>query len=235
MLLEVNHLNAFYENVQCLYDISLKIEKDQIVAIFGVNGAGKTTLTKSILHTLRTEGEIHFNDQNITKLPAADIVRKGIAYVPDHRGTFANMTVEDNLRLGAITRNDKVEIQKDIKKTYERFPVLKKYQNKHAGYLSGGEQQMLAIARALLLRPKLLIVDEPSNGLSPVAVENIFKIMVNINKEDKIAILLVEQNTSIAMEIASYLYLMESGRITLSGTPSEFASNPYIQKSYLGV
>jgi branched-chain amino acid transport system ATP-binding protein len=228
MLLKIEHLNA-----SCLHDISLQIDHGQIIAIFGANGAGKTTLTKAILHAIQTEGQIFFEDKEITHLPTSQIVRKGIAYVPDHRGTFADMTVEENLRLGGITRKD--NLKDDINKTYSRFPVLKKYRDKAAGYLSGGEQQILAIARALLLHPKLLIVDEPSNGLSPVAIEEIFKMMSKINKEDQLAILLVEQNTSIALEIANYVYLMENGKMTVSGTPEEFANHPYIQKSYLGV
>lgn len=231
-LLEIDHLNAYYSNLQTLFDVSINIDAGQIVSIFGVNGAGKTTLTKAILHAVRTEGKILFEGKDITRLPTAEIVKRGIAYVPDNRGTFTNMTVEENLRLGGITRK---EIQIDIEKTYQRFPILQKHKDKEAGYLSGGEQQLLAIARALMLRPKLLIVDEPSNGLSPVAIEAIYKIMVEINRHEKIAILLVEQNTSMALDISHYLYLMERGRIILSGTSSEFLKNDYIQKTYLGV
>lgn len=234
-LLRIENINAYYKNIQVLFDVSFKINQGEIVAIFGGNGAGKTTLTKAILNAVRTEGRIFFEEKNISLLPTDVIIRQGIAYVPDNRGTFANMTVEENLKLGAITRNDRIQIQKDLEKSYEQFPSLAKYKNKNAGYLSGGEQQMLAIARALMLHPKLLIIDEPSNGLAPIAIQNIFKNLDEIHRHEKIAILLVEQNTSVAMEIAENLYLLEGGKIVLSGSIEEFKNNPHIQQSYLGV
>ena len=183
---------------------------------------------------VRTEGEVLFEGQRIDKKATEDIVRLGVAHVPDGRGTFVNLTTEENLRLGAYTRRDKAQIEADFERVYAYFPRLKERRLQQAGTLSGGEQQMLAVSRALMLRPKLLLMDEPSFGLAPLIVREIFEIMRAINKSEKVSILLVEQNAAMALELADSAYLIETGRVVISGSADEIKQNDAVRRSYLG-
>jgi branched-chain amino acid transport system ATP-binding protein len=232
-LLEVSDLRAFYGPRPSLHGFSFSVPEGGIATILGANGAGKTTTLRSICHMIRVSGEIRFAGERIEGKATEDIVRLGIAHVPDGRGTLTDLTVEENLRVGAYTRRDK-NIKSDFDRIYGYFPRLKERQSQQAGTLSGGEQQMLAIGRALMLRPKLLLLDEPSFGLAPLMVAEIFRIMRLINEQEKVAILLVEQNASLALELARYAYLIETGRLVISGTAEEIKSDESIRRSYLG-
>ena len=234
-LLEVEGLCAFYGQTQALFDVDFALERGQITAILGANGAGKTTSLRALCQTTRTSGSIRLDGEELSGKATESIVRRGVAHVPDGRGTFTGLTVEENLRLGAITRRDKRAVADDIDKMYARFPRLKERRLQQAGTLSGGEQQMLAISRALMLRPRLLLLDEPSFGLAPLIVREIFTIMRRINTEDQVSMLLVEQNASLALGIAHTAYLLETGRVEVSG-PSEVVRNDEnVRRSYLGV
>jgi branched-chain amino acid transport system ATP-binding protein len=232
-LLAVEGLRAGYGAVNVLHDIDLTVEPGEIVVMLGANGAGKTTTMRSISGTIARQGAIVFEGDDITKLPAEAIVRLGIAQVPQGRGTFPELSVEDNLRIGAYTRRDK-EVGLDIDLWYETFPRLSERRGQRAGSLSGGEQQMLAIARALMSRPKLLLCDEPSLGLAPLITKELFNIVSNLNERWGIAVLLVEQNANLAMDIAGRVYLLETGRIVASGDAATIASDDSIRKAYLG-
>jgi branched-chain amino acid transport system ATP-binding protein len=234
-LLEVKGLKAFYGSTQALFGIDFSLEQGRITAILGANGAGKTTTLRSLCQTVRTEGSIEIEGKQMAGKSTEDIVRMGVAHVPDGRGTFTAISVEENLKLGAYTRKDKAEVHRDIDQMYARFPRLKERRNQQAGTLSGGEQQMLAISRALMLRPTLLLLDEPSFGLAPLIVREIFEIMKRINTEDKVSMLLVEQNASLALDLAHDAYLLETGKVVISGSSESIKSDPSVRKAYLGV
>jgi branched-chain amino acid transport system ATP-binding protein len=231
--LEAKDLHAAYGLIRVLHGISFVVDAGGITALLGANGAGKTTTLRAVCGMVRTEGEISLNGARIEGRATEDIVRLGVAHVPDGRGTFMELTVEENMRLGAYTRYDK-DVAADTERMFGYFPKLKERYRQQAGTLSGGEQQMLAIARALLLRPKLLLLDEPSFGLAPLIVKEIFAIMQRINAEEKVSILLVEQNASLALKIADRAYLLETGRIVFSGPAAEIRQDESIRRSYLG-
>lgn len=232
--LEVKDLRAYYGQVQALHGISFTLEEGSVTTLLGANGAGKTTTLRAICNMVRTTGAIEFDGKPISTMSTENIVKLGIAQVPQGRGTFTRMNVEENLQLGAITRSDKAGIASDIEKMYEQFPVLKQRRTQQAGLLSGGEQQMLAVARALMLRPRMLLLDEPSFGLAPLIVKDVFKVLGEINRRDKVTILVVEQNAQLALEIANQAYVIETGEIVKSGPAADIANNEDIRKSYLG-
>ncbi len=233
-LLEVSCLGAAYGATRVLHDINFSLDAGHITAILGANGAGKTTTLRSLCQTVRTTGSIVFDGQQIVGKATESVVRMGVAHVPDGRGTFTALSVEENLRLGAYVRADKAELARDMEKAFARFPLLKSRRQQQAGTLSGGEQQMLAISRALMLRPKLLLLDEPSFGLAPKIVAEIFDIMRTINREDKVSMLLVEQNASLALDLADYAYLLETGEVVLSGSSDQIRSDESVRRTYLG-
>ncbi|RAI60584.1 ABC transporter ATP-binding protein [Roseicella frigidaeris] len=232
-LLEVKGLKAGYGPTHVLHGLDFRVNEGGVTALLGANGAGKTTTLRAICGMVRTEGAIDFLGQTLQGRATEDIVRRGIAHVPDGRGTFMELTVEENFRLGAYTRRDR-EIQADFDRLCGWFPRLKQRWRQQAGTLSGGEQQMLAIARALLLRPKLLLLDEPSFGLAPLIVQEIFGIMRRIRAESGVGILLVEQNANLALELADLAYLLETGSIVMSGIAAEIREDEAIRRSYLG-
>jgi len=233
-LLEAQALRAGYGPTHVLHGLDFEVEAGGVTALLGANGAGKTTTLRAVCGMVRTEGEIRFQGEPIAGRATEDIVRRGIAHVPDGRGTFMELTVEENFRLGAYIRRDRAEVQADFERMWEWFPRLKQRWRQQAGTLSGGEQQMLAIARALLLRPRLLLLDEPSFGLAPLIVQEIFGIMRRIREESGVGILLVEQNANLALELADRAYLLETGRIVVSGPAAEIRQDEAIRRSYLG-
>ncbi len=233
-LLEVSGLNAAYGATKVLHDINFTLEAGHITAILGANGAGKTTTLRSLCQTVKTTGSIMFDGQQLIGKSTESVVRMGIAHVPEGRGTFTALSTEENLRLGAYVRADKAELALDMEKAFTRFPILKQRRHQQAGTLSGGEQQMLAISRALMLRPKLLLLDEPSFGLAPLIVAEIFRIMRTINQEDKVSMLLVEQNASLALNLADHAYLLETGTVALSGPSEQIKNDESVRKAYLG-
>ena len=233
-LLEVSDLHAAYGPTRVLHGISFEMAEGSITALLGTNGAGKTTTLRALCAMVKTQGTISFGGERIEARATEDIVRLGIAHVPDGRGTFSHLSTEENLRLGAYTRKDKAAIAQDFERVYTYFPRLKERRHQQAGTLSGGEQQMLAVSRALMLRPRLLLLDEPSFGLAPLIVREIFDIMRAINQREKTGILLVEQNAAMALALADRAYLVETGRIVLSGSAEEIKSNDAVRRSYLG-
>ncbi len=232
-LLSVSQLRAGYGQVNVLHEVELIVEPSEIVVMLGANGAGKTTTMRAISGMLARSGELVFEGVNITKASPDAIVRAGIAQVPQGRGTFPELNVEDNLRCGAYIRSDK-EIDADIARWFEVFPRLQERRTQRAGSLSGGEQQMLAIARALMSRPKLLLCDEPSLGLAPLITQELFAVIERLNRETGLAVLLVEQNANLAMHMAHRVYLIETGRIVASGSAAELSADDSIRKAYLG-
>ena len=232
-LLNIKALNAYYGQVQALHGLEFTLNEGSVTTLLGANGAGKTTTLRAICNMVRTSGAIEFDGAPLSNRSTENIVRLGIAHVPQGRGTFTTMTVEENLQLGAITRS-KSGVASDIERMYAHFPVLKQRHTQQAGTLSGGEQQMLAVARALMLRPRLMLLDEPSFGLAPIIVRDLFKILGKINREEKVTILVVEQNAQLALEIADQAYVIETGRIVMSGKANEIAGNEDVRKSYLG-
>jgi branched-chain amino acid transport system ATP-binding protein len=232
-LLNIRALNAYYGQVQALHGLEFSLNEGSVTTLLGANGAGKTTTLRAICNMVRTTGAIEFDGAPLSSRSTENIVRLGIAHVPQGRGTFTTMTVEENLQLGAITRS-KSGVASDIERMYAHFPVLKQRHTQQAGTLSGGEQQMLAVARALMLRPRLMLLDEPSFGLAPIIVRDLFKILGKINREDKVTILVVEQNAQLALEIADQAYVIETGRIVMSGKANEIADNEDVRRSYLG-
>ncbi|HZR75847.1 ABC transporter ATP-binding protein [Bradyrhizobium sp.] len=232
-LLNIKALKAYYGQVQALHGLEFSLNEGSVTTLLGANGAGKTTTLRAICNMVRTSGAIEFDGAPLTSRSTESIVRLGIAHVPQGRGTFTTVTVEENLQLGAITRS-KSGVASDIERMYAYFPVLKQRRAQQAGTLSGGEQQMLAVARALMLRPRLMLLDEPSFGLAPLIVRDLFKILGKINREDKVTILVVEQNAQLALEIADHAYVIETGRIVMSGKANEIADNEDVRKSYLG-
>jgi branched-chain amino acid transport system ATP-binding protein len=234
MLLEVKDLFAGYGATEVLHGLSMQIEEGSITTLLGANGAGKTTTLRALSKMIKVRGQILFDGQAIEGKATEDIVRLGVAHVPDGRGTFGSLSTEENLQLGSYTRKDKHEVALDQEKMYTYFPRLKERRNQQAGTLSGGEQQMLAIARALMLRPRLLLLDEPSFGLAPLIVREIFDIMQTINQTDKVTILLVEQNAAMALDLANYAYLLETGKLVLSGLSKDLKQDEAVRRSYLG-
>lgn len=234
-MLTVENVHTYYGNIHALKGISLNIEKGEIVTLIGGNGAGKTTTLRTISGLLKPhEGQVQLNGEDLLKYKAHEIVYKGISMVPEGRGVFARLTVTENLEMGAYSRKDKQEIQQDMERVFTLFPRLKERQKQVAGTLSGGEQQMLATGRALMARPSLLLMDEPSMGLAPVLVELIFDTIQQINKEG-VTILLVEQNALMALGIAHRGYVLQTGQIVLSDTAENLKQNPTVQKAYLGM
>jgi branched-chain amino acid transport system ATP-binding protein len=234
MMLEINDLSAYYGQTRALYGIGFSIDEGHIRTLLGANGAGKTTALRALCGMVRTVGEIRFDGKQIGGWATEDIVRLGVAHVPEGRGTFVRLTVEENLQLGAMTRRDRAGIAADIERIYAQFPRLRERRTQQAGTLSGGEQQMLAVGRALMLRPRLLLLDEPSFGLAPMIVEELFEILRRINQETKVAMLIVEQNAALALELAEHAYLLETGRIVLDGPAAELAADEGVRRSYLG-
>ncbi len=233
-LLEVKGLEAYYGQSKVLNGLDFALEEGGVTAILGANGAGKTTTLRSISGMVTLKGSIKLGGQELTGNRSADITRCGVAHVPEGRGTFVRLSAQENLQLGAYSRNDKAEIANDIERVYNYFPILKQRRNQQAGTLSGGEAQMLAVGRALMLRPRLLLLDEPSFGLAPLIVAELFDILRRINAEDGVSMLLVEQNASLALELADHAYLLETGNIVLSGTADSILENETVRRSYLG-
>ncbi len=233
-MLKIKKLNVHYGVIHALKDVSLEVNEGEIVSLIGANGAGKTTLLQTISGLLKkTSGDIEFLGKSLDKVNAKNIVREGITQVPEGRHIFSGMTVYENLLMGAYLRKDKEGIRKDLQAVYQRFPILEKRSTQDAATLSGGEQQMLAMGRALMARPKILLLDEPSMGLAPILVKEIFNIICDINKNGT-TVLLVEQNAKMALSIAHRAYVMETGNIVMSGTGKELSNSPEIQKAYLG-
>jgi len=233
-LLEVKDLKAYYGQVQALHGLSFSLRRGSITALLGANGAGKTTTLRAICNMVRYTGRIEFEGHSLQDSSTEHIVRRGVAHVPQGRGTFGTLTVEENLQLGAMTREDFPGISADIERMYTHFPVLKQRRAQQAGTLSGGEQQMLAVARALMLRPRLMLLDEPSFGLAPMIVRDLFAILGKINRDDKVSVLVVEQNAQLALELADQAYVIETGRIVMSGNAKDISGNDEIRRSYLG-
>ena len=234
MLLEVKNLRAGYGQTQVLHGIDFTIEKGAITALLGANGAGKTTTLRALCAMVKTEGDIRFDGKGIGALRTEDIVRLGVAHVPDGRGTFLNLSTEENLRLGAYTRRDRKAVDADLERVFGYFPRLRERRGQQAGTLSGGEQQMLAVSRALMLAPKLMLLDEPSFGLAPLLVRELFSILRDIRAREGVSMLLVEQNAAMALELADHAYLIETGRVVLHGSSQELKSNDSVRRSYLG-
>jgi branched-chain amino acid transport system ATP-binding protein len=235
MLLEAQDLNVYYGAIHALQGISFTVNEGEIVSLIGANGAGKSTTLRTVSGLLRPrKGFVTFKGQDITMTPAEQIVKLGIGQVPEGRKIFAPLTVRENLEMGAYTRNDPAEIEQSMQRVFASFPRLKERINQLGGTLSGGEQQMLATARGLMSRPTLLLMDEPSMGLSPILVEEIFRIIQEINSQGT-SILLVEQNALMALSVAHRAYVLETGRIVLEGTAKELRENPKVKAAYLGV
>ena len=234
MMLEVNDLNVYYDAIHALKGISFHLEKGEIVALIGANGAGKSTTLSTISGILRSRvGKISFQGVEITQAPAEEIVRKGVIQVPEGRKIFATLTVTENLEMGAYLQKNKPQIQRDMESVFDRFPRLRERRKQLGGTLSGGEQQMLAIARGLMAKPDLLLLDEPSMGLSPILVEQIFDIIRSINDQGT-SILLVEQNAQMALAISDRAYVLETGTISMDGNSHDLLEDPKVIEAYLG-
>jgi branched-chain amino acid transport system ATP-binding protein len=235
-MLELKNIKAYYGNIQALKDVSIKISEGEIITLIGANGAGKSTTLMSICGIVPPRsGEVLFMGKPIQDLPPNDIVALGISQVPEGRRIFPFLSVAENLDMGAFLRNDKDEIKRDIEYIYELFPILADRRNQAGGTLSGGEQQMLAISRALMAKPRLLLMDEPSLGLAPLIVKQIFEIIKKINTESKTTIFLVEQNANMALKVAHRGYVMETGRVSMSDTAANLLANDEVRKAYLGI
>ncbi len=233
-MLKLDKIDVYYGAIHALKNLSLEVNEGEIVTLIGANGAGKSTTLKTISGLIRPKnGDVLFNDQSIISVPAQNIVKMGISQVPEGRRIFANLTVLENLEMGAYLRKDKAGIKETMEKVFDKFPRLKERLSQRAGTLSGGEQQMLAMGRALMSQPKLLLLDEPSMGLAPILVKEIFSIIKEINDQGT-TILLVEQNANMALSIASRAYVLETGRIVASGSASELLASEQIKKAYLG-
>ncbi len=234
-LLEIQDLHAYYGNIQALKGISLNVDQGEIVTLIGANGAGKTTTLRVISGLLKPrQGSVLLNGQDLSEFKAHEVVNQGVAMVPEGRGVFSKLTVLENLELGAYSRSDKAGIQEDIERIFGIFPRLKERRTQVGGTLSGGEQQMLSTARALMARPSLLLMDEPSMGLAPVLIESVFESLLEINKQGT-TILLVEQNALMALQVASRGYVLQTGEIVLSDTADGLRENEMVQKAYLGI
>ncbi len=231
-ILELRTVKAFYGQSEVVHGIDLAVQEGGMTVLLGANGAGKTTTLRAICGMVRSEGEIIFAGKRVDRRSTEAIASLGVAQVPEGRGTFIGLTVEENLRLGGYTRSR--QQQENIQRMYGYFPILAQRRRQQAGALSGGEQQMLAIARALMMAPRLLVLDEPSFGLAPRIVEDIFAIVERIRREERVSVLLVEQNASLALELADHAYLIETGYVVASGTAKSLADDPQIRRSYLG-
>ena len=234
-VLEIQNLKAGYGRISVLHGISIDVKEGSIAVLLGANGAGKTTTLRAISGLLKSEGSILLDGQEMNGQSSDRIARMGVAHAAEGRGTFTDLTVEENLRVGAFRRNDKAEIAVDLEKMYGLFPRLRERRTQKAGSLSGGEQQMLAVGRALMLRPRVMLMDEPSLGLAPVIINSLFETFSRINQELGVSMLIVEQNANLALQIAHDAYVLESGSITLKGPASEIASLDGIRAAYLGV
>jgi branched-chain amino acid transport system ATP-binding protein len=234
MMLEIAGLEAFYGEQQALFGVGFELDAGHVRTLLGANGAGKTTVLRALCGMVRTGGDIRFDGKSIKGWATEDIVRLGVAHVPDGRGTFVRLTVEENLQLGAMTRRDHAAIAADIEQIYHHFPRLKERRTQQAGLLSGGEQQMLAVGRGLMLRPRLMLLDEPSFGLAPLIVEELFGILREVNRDTGVAMLIVEQNAALALELAEYAYLLETGRIVMDGPAEAIAADEAVRRAYLG-
>ena len=234
MLLQAKNICAYYGPTQVLHGLDLSITEGGITTLLGANGAGKTTMLRSVCGMVRTTGDVRFRGREITGKATEDIVRLGIAHVPEGRGTFVRLTVEENLQLGAITRGNKAETAADVERVFGYFPRLRERYRQQAGPLSGGEQQMLAIGRAFMLRPTLMLLDEPSFGLAPLIVQEVFTILKQMNEREKVSIFLVEQNAALALDLADHAYLLETGRIVMDAPAAVFGADESVRRAYLG-
>ena len=236
ILLELQGVSASYGAIQALQNVSLQVPRGAIVALLGSNGAGKSTTLNAISHLIEpSAGEVRFDGQAIQRLPSDEIVRRGLVQVPEGRQVFRDMSVRENLELGAFLRGSRSEMAEDLERVYSLFPRLKERSGQLASTLSGGEQQMLAIGRALMSRPRMILFDEPSMGLSPLLVEQIFETIVRLNREQGLTILLVEQDVRLALRVASHAYILENGEIGLQGPAAQLMNDPAVRKAYLGV
>jgi branched-chain amino acid transport system ATP-binding protein len=233
-LLTARGLCAYYGQTQVLYGLDFDMAEGGITTLLGANGAGKTSTLRSLSGMLHTGGEIRFDGKSISGRATEDVARLGIAHVPEGRGTFVRLTVEENLQLGAMTRRDRRAIADDVERVFTYFPQLRERYYQQAGTLSGGEQQMLAIGRALMLRPKLMLLDEPSFGLAPRIVQELFGILRTLNRQEKVSMFLVEQNAALALDLADHAYLLETGRVVMAGAAREIREDEGIRRSYLG-
>ena len=233
-ILEVRDLHAAYGQTRVLHGLDFEVEEGGVTTLLGANGAGKTTTLRAICAMTGTRGSIRFDGVELVGKSTEEIVRLGVAHVPDGRGTFTKMTAAENLQLGAMTRKNRREIDDDIERIYTYFPILKARRDQQAGTLSGGEQQMLAVGRALMLRPRLLLLDEPSFGLAPLVTRELFSILATINKQERVSILVVEQNASLALNLADHAYLLETGRIVMSGPSAVIREDESVRAAYLG-
>lgn len=233
-LLEAKGLHAAYGLTRVLHGMDFALEEGSITTLLGANGAGKTTTLRALCGMVKTEGEIRFDGRRIDGRATEDVVRLGIAHVPDGRGTFTLLTTEENLRLGAYTRRDKAAVEEDLERMYGYFPRLKERRAQQAGTLSGGEQQMLAVSRALMLRPRLMLLDEPSFGLAPLIVRELFGILRAVNEKEKVSMLVVEQNAAMALDLADQAYLIETGRVVIAGPADDIKKDDAVRRSYLG-
>ena len=233
-MIQVNDLWKKFGRFEALRGLSFSVPEGSAVALIGANGAGKTTTLRALCGMVRLSGEIRFDGKSLLGCATEDIVRLGIAHVPEGRGTFVRMTVEENLQLGAMARRGRAAIATDVEQVYAHFPRLKERRAQAAGTLSGGEQQMLAVGRALMLRPRLMLLDEPSFGLAPLIVEELFEILRQLNRELGVAMLIVEQNAALALDLADHAYLLETGRIVMAGPAGEIGKDEAVRRSYLG-
>ncbi len=233
-LLELENVRCGYGQTSVLHGVSLSVPEGGVVSLLGANGAGKTTTLRAITAGVRWTGDIRFGGRSLRRMPTEDIVSAGIAHVPEGRGILTELTVDENLRLGAHKRKDRAAVQKDYDRVFEYFPVLRERRRLSASTLSGGEQQMLAVARALLMKPRLMLLDEPSLGLAPLVVRAIFEIIRTINQTDSVAVLLVEQNARLALDISSEAYVLEVGQIAVSGKSADLQGQESVRRSYLG-
>jgi|SRR5205809_4675450 len=233
-LLELEEVRAGYGPTQVLHGVSMKMAEGEIISLLGANGAGKTTTLRAICGGVRWDGAIKLSGRSLHRMSTEDIVRSGLAHVPEGRGILTDLTVEENLRLGEHLRRDRDQVRKDYVRVFEYFPVLRERRRLSASTLSGGEQQMLALARALLMRPRLMLLDEPSLGLAPLVVRAIFEIIRDINRADGVGVLLVEQNARLALELSTHSYVLEVGRVAVAGLSSELKGNDSVRRSYLG-
>ena len=233
-LLELEEVRAGYGPTSVLHGISLEVRDGEVVSLLGANGAGKTTTLRAITGGVRWTGDIRFDGKSLRKMHTEDVVRRGIAHVPEGRGILTELTVEENLKLGSHLRRDGPAVRKDYERVFEYFPVLRDRRRLSASTLSGGEQQMLALARAFLMKPRLMLLDEPSLGLAPLVVRAIFEIIRAINTEDRVAVLLVEQNARLALDMSSKAYVLEVGRLAIEGSSEDLKGNDAVRRSYLG-
>jgi branched-chain amino acid transport system ATP-binding protein len=233
-LLELNDVHARYGDVQALHGVTLRVDEGEIVAVLGANGAGKTTTLRAVSNTVRRSGEVRFSGRSLARRAPESIARRGIAHVPEGRGVLAELTVWDNLRMGAYVRRDKAAAKADAERMVTLFPWIESRRDQQAGTLSGGEQQMLVLARALVSRPRLLLLDEPSLGLAPLVVAELFRIVKRLNEEEGLSVLVVEQNANIALQTSHRAYVLEVGRVALEGPSAELKEHEGVRASYLG-